>query len=92
MNEWRRDFGEEAKGHGALAARTAGEISLKNSLGVQSVSQKRGHSADRLKYTLTSPKPSAREAGPLQTSSYLIFKIQSNFVYKSLRENRIGDT
>jgi len=23
-NEWRRDFGEEVKGHGALAARTAG--------------------------------------------------------------------
>ena len=29
-NERRRDFGEEVKGHGALAARTAGWDSLQN--------------------------------------------------------------
>ena len=81
-------FGEEVKGHGALAAGTAGcgqnsgvDFTAEHSTGVQCVSQKKGHSALRFKYTLTSPKPSAREAAPFQTSSSLIFKIYVSLTY-----------
>ena len=63
---------EGAKGHGALAVRTEGWVSLQNTaLEYSLYHRKKGHSAVRFQYTLTNPKPSAREADPIQTSSSL---------------------
>jgi hypothetical protein len=59
-NEWRRDFSEEAKGHGALAARTAGWVSLQNTASEYSPYHKnRAHSAVRLNqcFSTAGPRP-----------------------------------